>query len=83
MDNLNLSNNVSEFFTPETLSKYDGLNGQPAYVAVDGVVYDLSPVFYKGMHQGYTPGQDLTEAFHNQHPESFLKKYKVVGIYKP
>jgi len=29
-------------FTLEELSQYDGSNGKPAYVAIEGVVYDLS-----------------------------------------
>ena len=29
-------------FTKETLSNYDGKNGRPAYIAVNGVVYDVT-----------------------------------------
>ena len=29
-------------FTLAQLAQYDGQNGQPAYVAVDGVVYDVT-----------------------------------------
>ena len=69
-------------FTAQTLSQYNGLNGQSAYVAVDGLVYDMSNVFKNGQHHGYTAGQDLSAAFHGQHPDSFLNSYEVVGSYK-
>ena len=29
-------------FSKAELAKFDGQNGQPAYVAVDGTVYDVS-----------------------------------------
>ena len=31
-----------KFFTLEELSAYNGLDGMPAYVSVDGVVYDFT-----------------------------------------
>ena len=72
----------STVFTAETLSAYDGLNGQPAYVAVDGVVYDLSRLFRNGNHQGHSAGKDLSSAFHQEHPNNFLNGYSIVGSYK-
>ncbi|MCT6807216.1 MAG: steroid-binding protein, partial [Bombilactobacillus sp.] len=30
-----------EKFTKESLAKYDGKNGNPAYVAINGDVYDV------------------------------------------
>lgn len=72
----------STVFTTETLKQYTGLNGQPAYVAVDGIVYDMSPVFKNGFHEGHQAGQDLTNAFHQEHPNNFLKKLTIVGIYQ-
>ena len=66
-------------FTLQELSKYNGQNGTPSYVAVDGVVYDLSRIFINGFHQGYYAGQDLTQVFHSQHITSILYKYPVVG----
>lgn len=69
-------------FTAETLKAYNGLNGQSAYVAVDGVVYDMSNVFKNGNHHGYQAGQDLSEAFHAEHPDNFLNGYRIVGSYK-
>lgn len=71
-----------KIFSVVELAKYDGLNGNPAYAAVDGVVYDLSTVFVKGIHYGFKAGQDLTEAFYSKHNKSKLTKYPVVGILK-
>jgi len=67
-------------FTVSELSKYDGQNSHPAYVAVDGVVYDLSSVFINGTHYGYSAGQDLTGAFYSKHIKSQIAKYPVVGV---
>ena len=67
-------------FTLAQLSQYNGKNGQPAYGAVDGKVYDLSAIFFGGSHYGYTAGQDLSAAFHNQHAKSFLSGLTIVGI---
>lgn len=52
-------------FTIEELQKYDGANGKPAYVAVDGIVYDisLSPPWGGGTHFGLYAGRDLTKEF--------------------
>jgi cytochrome b involved in lipid metabolism len=33
---------TEKIFTTEELAKYDGKNNQPAYIAVDGIVYDVS-----------------------------------------
>jgi hypothetical protein len=33
---------AEEAFTLEELATYNGQNGQPAYIAVEGVVYDVS-----------------------------------------
>jgi predicted heme/steroid binding protein len=70
-------------FTAETLQPYTGLGGQPAYVAVDGVVYDASSVFKEGMHGGNTAGKDLSVPFHAKHAQEILNKLPVVGSYLP
>ena len=33
---------AEKIFTKNELAQYNGQNGQPAYVAVQGVVYDVS-----------------------------------------
>jgi predicted heme/steroid binding protein len=69
-------------FIAATLKDYNGLNGRPAYVAVDGQVYDMSSVFRNGEHHGYGAGQDLSAVFYSQHPGSYLEKYPIVGTYQ-
>lgn len=57
------------------LAKYDGKNGNPAYVAVDGVIYDVSDLakWKNGEHNGYSAGQDLTQIIKNKSPHGVTK----------
>ncbi len=66
-------------FTTSSLAQYDGQSGQPAYVAVDGAVYDMSTVFRNGTHYGFAAGQDQSSVFHSKHYDSILSGYTVVG----
>lgn len=72
---------VTHVFTKEELSVYNGKNGQPAYVAVDGSVYDVSSVYRNGSHHGSEAGTDVSVGFHNQHLSQMLEGFKVVGTY--
>lgn len=69
--------------TLEELKAYNGQNGQPAYVAVDGVIYDVTNTkkWKDGKHQnGVTAGNDLTEMIKKApHGTSTLKEAVVVG----
>ena len=70
--------------TVDELAAYNGKDGQPAYVAVDGVIYDVTdvPEWAGGEHySGLTAGQDLTEEIKNQSPHglSVLDGLPVVG----
>jgi predicted heme/steroid binding protein len=49
-------------FSPEELSGFDGKEGRKAYVAVDGIVYDLttSPRWKDGKHMRHLAGNDMT-----------------------
>lgn len=73
-------------FTKETLAEYNGQNGSKPFVAVDGIVYDLSDVkpWKDGKHfKGLTAGRDLTDFFANSHhTPSTLKNIKRVGTYQ-
>lgn len=72
-----------QVFTLEELSEYDGKDGNPAYVAVDGVVYDVSDiaVWEGGEHfSGVVAGVDNTEKIsQSPHGESVLENLPIVG----
>ena len=70
---------VQKVFTIEELSGYDGKNGNPAYVAVDGIIYDMTNVFENGSHFGHSAGEELTEGFYKKHVKNQITKYPVVG----
>ncbi len=65
------------------LAAYDGKNGNPAYIAVDGVIYDVSGSsrWRSGEHNGYSAGQDLTDVIKSISPHgiSVLSRMPVVG----
>ena len=69
--------------TLEELKEFNGKNGKPAYIAVDGVIYDEteSPLWKDGMHNGFEAGQDLTEALKGA-PHGAEKLENVVEIGK-
>jgi len=68
-------------FTASTLALYNGKNGQPSYIAIDGIIYDVSSTFRNGTHEGYSAGKDLSAMFYTQHQKSLLSGYRVVGTY--
>ena len=71
--------------TIEELAAYDGKNGQPAYIAVDGVIYDVSKDsnWRNGKHEGYSAGKDLTkEIKESSHGTSVLNRVPIVGKIK-
>ncbi len=69
-------------FTLQELSKFDGKNGMPAYIAVNGTVYDVTnnAAWAAATHFGLTAGKDLTNEFASCHAgQPILSKLKVVG----
>lgn len=77
-----MKNKISQkIFTAKTLSLYNGKNGQPAYVAVDGLVYDVSTAFVDGIHIDHQAGQDLSGEFHSMHAMDTLVRCPVMGTY--
>ncbi|RLA79103.1 MAG: cytochrome B5 [Deltaproteobacteria bacterium] len=71
-------------FTEGELLQYDGREGcRPAYVAVEGKVYDVTGSFLwrSGVHQyRHRAGRDLTEALRRApHTSVQLKRFPVVG----
>lgn len=80
-----LSQELREF-TREELKAYDGSGGKPAYVAVNGEVYDMTNIIQwaGGTHFGLYAGQDLTEEFMGCHNATLeiLRKLPLVGVLK-
>ena len=68
--------------TIEELAKYNGKNGQPAYVAVDGIIYDMtnSSAWRNGNHNGFEAGVDLTYEIKNVSPHGISKLGNVVEV---
>lgn len=72
-------------FTLEELANFDGRNGKPAYVAVNGTVYDVTLIasWGGGSHFGVLAGKDVTEEYNKCHEnENKLSKLEVVGKLK-
>lgn len=70
-------------FTAGELNSFDGTGGKARYVAVDGVVYDVSdtPAWMSGSHKGGRAGSDITQLIAKApHGKSVLSKRKVVGL---
>ncbi|GHU51864.1 hypothetical protein FACS1894132_00240 [Clostridia bacterium] len=70
-------------FTAETLAKYDGQDGNPAYIAIDGLVYDVSNhnSWKSGKHHGFVAGKDLSAEFNKKHKTATLRKLPIMGTY--
>lgn len=69
-------------FTVQELAGYDGKNGNLAYVAVNGTVYDVTNAasWAAATHFGLQAGKDLTKEFAICHGgQPILGKLKVVG----
>ncbi|MFC7442969.1 cytochrome b5 domain-containing protein [Laceyella putida] len=69
--------------TREQLSKFNGKNGYPAYVAVGNTVYDVTnnAAWSAATHFGLTAGKDLTQEFASCHAgqQWILNTLKPVG----
>jgi predicted heme/steroid binding protein len=66
-------------FTQQELAQHDGRNGTPGYIAINGIVYDVTNVqlLKDGRHHGVTPGNDVSDLFvHNQ---AILNRLQIVG----
>jgi predicted heme/steroid binding protein len=71
-------------FTKKELSRYNGQNGAPAFLAYQGRVYDVSSSFLwqKGRHQAmHEAGADLTHSLDQApHGADLLAKFPIVGV---
>lgn len=89
-NNTNQSNTPSnnkevKEFTISELAKYNGVNGKPAYVAVDGIVYDVSleKTWGGASHFGLEAGKDLSAQYNSCHFASQItSKLPKVGTLK-
>ena len=73
---------TDRLFTSDELSRYNGRNGNPAYVAVNGIVYDITnnAAWGGATHFGLAAGTDVTSQFASCHAgQPILSKLKVVG----
>ncbi|WP_299094778.1 cytochrome b5 domain-containing protein [uncultured Metabacillus sp.] len=70
-------------FTIGELATFDGKNGRPAYVAVNGIVYDVTNnrAWAAATHFGLIAGKDYTQEFASCHAgqQSILATLPVVG----
>lgn len=74
--------NDVRLFTTAELTRYNGRDGNPAYVAVNGMVYDVTnnAAWGGATHFGLAAGTDVTSQFASCHAgQSILSKLKVVG----
>ncbi len=73
---------LSVLLTLEELKSFDGKDGRRAYVAVDGVIYDMtdSRAWKNGAHNGFQAGADLTEGIKTKSPHGVGKLENVVEI---
>lgn len=70
-------------FTIQELTNYDGKNGRPAYVAVNGLIYDVTNnrAWAAATHFALTAGKDYTKEFASCHAgqQSILATLPIVG----
>lgn len=68
--------------TLEELAKFNGKDGARAYIAVDGVIYDVtdSKAWAGGAHNGFEAGKDLTTDIKEKSPHGVGKLDNVVKI---
>ena len=73
-------------FTPEEIEAFNGKDGNPAYIAHEGKVYDVtaSKLWKGGMHmRRHQSGQDLTTDLQAApHGSDLLERYPQVGVLK-
>jgi predicted heme/steroid binding protein len=69
-------------FTLEELAEFDGRDGNPAYVAYEGVVYDVtdSAMWSDGDHEGqHSAGRDLTDEHADAPHDVYVTDFTEVG----
>lgn len=70
-------------FTRAELKKFNGKDGNPAYIAINGKVYDVTNNSHwtNGDHHGFEAGNELSDPLFNKSPhgERVLEKLTQVG----
>jgi predicted heme/steroid binding protein len=70
--------------TLEQLKEFDGSLGKKAYIAVDGIIYDVTGnrYWFLGNHNGFKAGRDLTYEIDNlsPHGRANLARVPRVGV---
>lgn len=72
------------FTLADLKQNYDGKNNQPAYIAIDGIVYDITyeAAWAGGSHFGIQAGEDVSDALnscHSQNKEEIINQLVPVG----
>ena len=70
-------------FSKTELAKYDGKNGNKAYIAYNGKVYDVSAIWVNGYHHNLKAGTDITIIYNlcNKHGSSIFSIFTIIGTY--
>jgi len=73
------TDNGQKVFTLQELAQHDGQNGTPAYLAIHGIVYDVTRVklLKDGLHHDVLPGKDVSDLF--IHNNAILNRLPVIG----
>lgn len=79
-----MTGSTERLFTEAELRQYSGERGRPAYIAYQGVVYDVTqaPNWRGGMHRNvHYPGLDLTRSLRKApHDAGVFQRVPRVGI---
>jgi predicted heme/steroid binding protein len=82
--NITSSTNQELRLTLEQLKEFDGSFGKKAYIAVDGIIYDVTgnSNWFLGNHNGFKAGRDLTYEIDNvsPHGRAYLTRVPRVGV---
>ena len=71
--------------TLEELKEYNGKDGKPAYIVIEGIIYDVTDVssWNGGSHNGNNAGNELTDALNGApHGSKVLEGLEKVGKVK-
>lgn len=69
------TNDEPQRLTLTELAEFNGKDGNKAYIAVDGIIYDVSddPNWVNGLHNGFEADKDLSVEIKNASPHGVSK----------